>query len=92
MTLSIIFWTTYSKLYRNVRYSMSINCAYLVAALFLFCHEKDFMLSLLDNNQTDVSKAFNYTSRYLDYLACNDNPYFQQTENHIYPTELKVSK
>ena len=50
------------------------------------------MLSLLDNNQTDVSKAFNYKSRYLDYLACNDNSYFQQTESHIYPTELKVSK
>ena len=83
MTLSIIFWTTYLKLYANVCNSMGINCAHFVAALFLLCHEKDFMLSLLDNNQTDVSKAFNYKSRYLDYLACNDNPYFQQTESHL---------
>ena len=41
------------------------------------------MVSLFDNNQADVTKAFNYKSRYLDYLACNDNLYFQQTESHI---------
>ena len=33
---------------------MSTNCAPLVADLFLFCYERDFMLSLSDNNQTDV--------------------------------------
>ena len=32
---------------------MGTNCAPLVADLFLFCYERDFMLSLSDNNQTD---------------------------------------
>ena len=32
---------------------MGINCAPLVADLVLFCYERDFMLSLSDNNQTD---------------------------------------
>ena len=39
------------KLYRqNVGIPMGTNCAPLVADLFLFCYERDFMLSLSDNN------------------------------------------
>ena len=34
------------------------------------------MLSLSDNNQTDIIEAFNSTSRYLDDLLKIDNPYF----------------
>ena len=53
-----------SKLYRQiVGIPMGTNCAPLVANLFLFCYERDFMLSLSDNNQTDIIKAFNSTSR-----------------------------
>ena len=55
------------KLYRQiVGIPMGTNCAPLVADLFLFCYERDFMLSLSDNNQTDIIEAFNSTSRYLD--------------------------
>ena len=42
---------------------MGTNCARLVADLFLFCYERDFMLSLSDDNQTEVIEAFNSTSR-----------------------------
>ena len=68
---------------------MGINCAPLVADLFLFCYERDFMLSLSDNYQADVVKAFNSTSRYLDDLLNIDNPYFNQMVSQIYPTELQ---
>ena len=47
---------------------ISTNCAPLVADLFMFCYERDFMSSLSNNNQTDVTEAFNFTSRYLDDL------------------------
>ena len=47
---------------------MSTNCASSVADLFLFCYERDFMLSLSDNNKADIFEAFNSTSRYLDDL------------------------
>ena len=40
------------------------NCAPLVADMFLFCYERDFMLSLSDNNQTDIIVACNSISRY----------------------------
>ena len=55
---------------------MGSNCAPLVADLFLFSNERDFMLSLPDNNQADVVEAFNSTSRYLDDLLNIDSPYF----------------
>ena len=67
-------------------------CAPLVADLFLFCYERDFMLSLSDNYQTDIIEAFNATSRYLDDLLNIDNPYFEQMVGQIYPTELQLNK
>ena len=47
---------------------MVTNCAPLVADLFLFCYERDFMLSLSEDNKSGVIEAFNSTSRYLDDL------------------------
>ena len=67
--LDNIFIRFGSKLYRQVvGIPMGTNCAPLVADLFLFCYERDFMFSLSDNNQTDIIEAFNSTSRYLDDL------------------------
>ena len=73
--LDNIFIRFDSKLYRQiVGIQMGTYCAPLVADLFLFCYERDFMLSLSDvlslsdNNQTDIIEAFNSNSRYLDNL------------------------
>ena len=58
-----------SKLYRQiVGIPMGTNCAPLVADLFLFCYERDFMKNPSSYNQADIIKAFNLTSRYLDDL------------------------
>ena len=45
---------------------MVTNCAPLIAVLFLFCYERDFMMSLPDDKQADIIDAFNTTSRYFD--------------------------
>ena len=50
--------------------------------MFLFCYERE----------ADVIKAFNLTSRYLDDLLNNDNPYFEGMVNQIYPPELQLNK
>ena len=71
---------------------MGTNCAPLVADLFLFCYERDFMLSLSDNNQADIIEAFNSTFWYLDDLINIDNLYFEQVVGQIYPTELQLNK
>ena len=55
---------------------MGTNCAPLVAALFLLCYKRENMLSLSDDNQSEVITAFNSTSRYLDDLLNIDTSTF----------------
>ena len=55
---------------------MGTNCAPLVADLFLFCFERDFMMSLSDDKQADIIDVFNTTSRYLDDILNINNVYF----------------
>ena len=75
--LDNIFIRFGSKLYRQiVGIPMGINYAPLIADLFLFSYERDFMLSLSDNNQTDIIEAFNSTSRYLADLLKIDKSLF----------------
>ena len=83
-----------TKLYRQiVGILMGTNCNPLVADLFLFCYERDFMKDISSGNQADVIKAFNTTSRYLDDLLNIDNhPYFEGMVNEIYPSELQLNK
>ena len=71
---------------------MGTNCAPLVSDLFLFCYERDFMTSLSDDNQADITEAFNLTSKYLDDLLNIDKPYFEGMFNQIYPPELQLNK
>ena len=82
-----------TKLYRQiVGIPMDTNCVHLVADLFLFFFERDFMKDLSSDNQADVIKAFNTTSRYLDDLLNIDNPYFERMVNQFYPSELQLNK
>ena len=71
---------------------MGTNCAPLVADLFLFCYERDFMLSLSDNNRADIIGAFNSTSRCLDDLLGVDSPCFEQMVGQMCPTGLQLNK
>ena len=71
---------------------MVTNSAPLVADLFLFCYERDFMTSLSDVKQAEIIEAFKSTSRYLDDLLNIDNPYFEGMVNRIYPPELQFNK
>ena len=79
-----------TKLHRQiVGIPMGTNCAPLVADLFLFCYERDFMTSLSDVKQAE---AFKSTSRYLHDLLNVNNPYFEGMVNRIYPPELQLNK
>ena len=50
------------------------------------------MLSLSDNNQSEVIDAFNSTSRYLGDLLNIDNNFFDSMVNHTHPSELQLNK
>ena len=71
---------------------MGTNCALLVADLFLFCYERNFMMSLSDDNQADVIDAFNTTSRYLDDILNINNVYFDNMASQIYSSEPQRNK
>ena len=71
---------------------MGTNCAPLVADLILFCYERDFMVSLPNDEQADVIDAFNTTSRYLDDILNINNVYFDNMLSLIYPSELQLDK
>ena len=55
---------------------MGTNHAPLVTNLFLFCYERDFVMSLSDDKQADIIDAFITTSRYLDDILNIYNVYF----------------
>ena len=71
---------------------MGTNCAPLIADLFLYCYESDFMSSLNSGSQSDIINAFNYSSRYIDDILNIDNPYFDTMISSIYPKELQLNK
>ena len=71
---------------------MGINCAPLVADLFLFCYETDFMLTFSEDTQSDVIEAFDSNSRYLDGLLNIDNNVLDSMVSRIYPSELQLNK
>ena len=58
---------------------MGTNCAPFVTDLFLFCYERDFMMSLSTDKDAEIIEAFNSMSRYLDDLLNINNTYFGQT-------------
>ena len=71
---------------------MGTNCAPLVADLFLFWYERDFMMSLSDDKQAEVIDTFNTTFRYLDDILNIKNVYFDNMVSQIYLSELQLNK
>ena len=80
--IRIWFWT---KLYRKVvGIHMCTNCTPLVADLYLFCYERDFIISLSGDKQADIIVAFKTTSQYLDdILYINKCLFWQYGKSNI---------
>ena len=82
-----------TKLYRQiVGIPMGTNCALLVADLFLFCYERDFMTSLSGVKQAEIIEAFKSTYRYLEDFLNIGNPYFEGMVKPFYRPELQLNK
>ena len=83
----------YPELYRQiVGIPMSTYCAPLVADLFLFCYERNFMTSLSDVKLAEIIDAFKSTSRYLDDLLNIDNTYFKGMVNRTIHLNCGLTK
>ena len=74
-----------AKLFRQVQgIFIGTNCATLVADVFLFCYQRDFIMSLSKDKQADVNEVFNITSRYLYDILNINNIYFDNVVSQIY--------
>ena len=91
--LDNIFIRFGTTLYRQtISIPMGNNYAPLVADLFLFCYERDFMKSLSRENQNQADITDSVPPRYLDDLLNIDNIYFDQMVGRIYPTKLQLNR
>ena len=76
---------------QKVGISMGTNCAPLIADLFLYCYERDFMSNLKKSKQFDLIDKSKDTSRYLDDIFSIHNPEFAEHIPDIYPRELQLN-
>ena len=77
---------------QKVGIPMGTKCAPLLADLFLYCYEKDFMPNLQKSKRFDLIEKFNDTSQYHDDIFNIDNPSFAEHIPVIYPRELQLNK
>ena len=70
---------------------MGINCAPLLADLFLYSYEADFIQGLLKKNEKKLPQSFNFTFRYIDDVRSLNNSRFGDFVDRIYPIELEIN-
>ena len=76
-------------LQQTVGIPMGTNCAPLLADLFLYSYEADFIQGLLKKNEKKLARSFNFTFRYIDdVLSLNSR--FGDFVDRIYPIELEI--
>ena len=69
---------------------MGTNCAPLLADLFLFSYEAEFIDELIKAGNKDLAKSFNFTFRYIDDVLSLNNKAFVDHVDRIYPHELEI--
>ena len=97
MTCDFTSFSTIFQSYQDDERLMMKGCVqwnpvYNEEDLFLFGYERDIMLSLSEDNQSDGVEAFISTSWYLDDLLNIGNNFFDSMVSRIYPSELQLNK
>ena len=66
------------------------NCAPLLADIFLYSYEAEFIQSLLSAGKKRLASQFNFTYRYIDDVLSINNPYVENYLGQMYPPELEI--
>ena len=69
---------------------MGTNCAPLLADIFLYSYEAEFIQSLLSAGKKRLASQFNFTYRYIDDVLSINNPDFENYLGQMYPPELEI--
>ena len=71
---------------------MGTNCTPLLADLFLYSYEAEFVKSLLKAGKKHLAQQFNFTYRYIDDVLSLKNSKFAEYLEFIYPHELEINE
>ena len=71
---------------------MGINCAPLLADLFLYSYENEFLDKLVREGKRKLARKFNLSYCYIDYLTSFNNRRFKEFIPDIYTKELTISE
>ena len=66
------------------------NCALLLADIFLYSYEADFIQSLLSTGKKHLASRFDFTYRYIGDVLSINNPEFEKYLGQMYPVELEI--
>ena len=77
---------------QQVGIPMGTNCAPLLADLFLYSYETEFLQNLVKNKKIKDARSFNFTYRYIDDVLSINNPSFARWLPSIYPPELEIKE
>ena len=69
---------------------MGIDCASLLADLFHYLHDADFIQGLLKKHKKKLARSFNFTLCYIDDVLSVYNSRFGDFVDCIYPIELEI--
>ena len=69
---------------------MGTNCAPLLADLFLYSYEAEFIQILIKSGKRHLAKSFCFTYRYIDDVLSIINPKLGNYIDDIYPAELEI--
>ena len=88
-----IYVTFGGQLFRQiVGILMGTNCAPLLAHLFLYYYENEFLDKLIKEGKRKLARKFNLSNRYIDDLISFNNKRFKEFISDIYPKELTISE
>ena len=71
---------------------MGTNCAPLLADLFLYSYENEFLDKLIKEGKRKLARKSNLSYRYIDDLISFNNKKFKEFISDIHPKELTISE
>ena len=71
---------------------MGTNCAPLLADLFSYSYESEFLQKLIKDKKIHEARAFNFTYRYIDDVLSINNSRFGEFLPLTYPPELEIKE
>ena len=69
---------------------MGTNCDPLLADLFIYSHDAEFIQTLIKSCKRHLAKSLCFTYMFIDDVLSINNPKFGDYINIIYPVELKI--